>query len=578
MSHFRGFSARRPLQVASSENIYISTSLHTADEVPDQDIFRAVKVLTQTSASKEVQSDTTPTRTNYPENAQQGFLTVFDNSLHYIYQGGIIDGTVQDRGVTTTDVSVFYGIWNNFSASNTIEQISVTPGQGVQIVSPPAGTVFTPRQELPMEVLLETEGPTTFLATITIKFVGRPELYTFSIRGLRLFVPYLLSAEWARGMSVTKRYLTSVHSAFDNTESRVSTRSNPTREIKADLFFGTDTSALQAWTSLYQSTSTQFVFPYVPDKVDMTQATSGQTVYLPTANRRFFVGNLIEITAFNTDGSVKFQEALTIDELYADRVVVREPIVNTYLAGDAVFPAMICLPALSGSRINPTTGTVGRLRLRAKEAYGKAMLGIENSSYTPTEKYSHPVYPFEINWRKRRRISAFRLGNVDSSGSGQKYYTLGDQGGLETQATSTMFNREQSWEANGFFNYVRGRGKAFWMKSLLDTFPLIDIVGGGGSIVSIFIEPVVTEVDLRYLKYVWVENASNEYDIVKVTSIVENHLDVTIVTEATSISGITKAHVAVLGRMAKDSIAEKYITDEVSEIVVRVKETVGEYE
>jgi len=362
-------------------------------------------------------------------------------------------------------------------------------------------------------------------------------------------------------------------------ESRVSTRANPIRQVRAPLFYASKDAAAQMWATIHNSASSQFAVPYTPDRSTIkSQGVVERTIYIDTQYRRYNAGGYAFLAKYNQDGSVKHQEVVRVLEVYSDRIVTQDDLINTYLPGDDVFPVMICLPALAGNTCTPITDRVGTITLEAREAYGATMIPPENIDYTPTVLKSHPVYPFAFNWGSEVAISVSRGGEIIASGSGDRFYTQGPSPSITQTVTSSLVGKAQSWEANGFLNHIRGMAKSFWAKGIDDMLYVQGLSGGNGSALSIRVDKSITPTDLRSLEYLWIVDSAGTLDIVKIEDRIEQPEYIDIVTESTDLIDIRDLYTALLVRLTSDEVTETYITEELSEIQLSMMELVSGYE
>jgi len=578
MAIYRAATGKSAKQQTSSENQFTSNSVYDADQI-QSGAFDAIRFDSSFEhASKHFMHKSSSVIVSTALSGQS-FSDIFYDSVHFTYQGSIVDGQIFDQGIVSQDNALVFGIWNAFFHENTLEIVAATAGQGVNVTTPNPGTVIQGLQEIPLIVEVSASGPAIFTALISVKLTGRPEIYSFTIKGTRLAIPYFLDAEWASGLEVTKRYLTATHIAQDRSESRVSTRSNPVRQVRAPMFFTGKRTALQMWTSIHNAATSQFVMPFVPDRSFVNApGTVAKTIYIDTQYKRFNAGNYAVAVRLTTDLRVEYQEVIRIAEVYSDRIVAQDGLLFSYDQGDSLFPAMICMPAISGSKSTLSTDRVGSFTLEARETYGSTQLNIENSEYTPLELSGHPVYPFDINWKEAVESSIEIGGAITTSGSGNQFYTLGPSPSYAKTVTSAFIGREQMWEGQGFFNHIRGRAKSFWAKGEEDLFEVVSIAGGGGTQLIIRINDDVNTIDLLSMEYLWLKDENDVLYILKIEDRVEAGGFLDILTETTSATSIKDIFPAMLVRLTSDEITETYLTDSLSEIRVTMREVVSGYE
>jgi len=207
-----------------------------------------------------------------------GPLDVLRQRLLYLDQGTLLQNI--SLGLVTQDTELNLSIWNGHVKNTTITQVDITSGQGILVTGVGVGAPMNALEELPLNITVLGSGPSSFDALITIRLGVNSDTYTLRITGVRISVPFLLDAEWASGLSVSRKYLTAVTVGSTMAESRMSMRANPTRSIEAPLFFGSTDSAMQAYASLRAASTSSFLMPYVPDRTEMTAPQTGHTLYL----------------------------------------------------------------------------------------------------------------------------------------------------------------------------------------------------------------------------------------------------------------------------------------------------------
>ena len=580
MPFFKGTKTSEIVQQTSADDPHISSTLQAQEQAPSLWSEAIAKVAPDsTSQGAHIQRATDSAyRAVYKGVKSRSFLDDFRYRLLYLNAGIIVNDMAQ--GLVTQAVTLNLSIWNGWQEDTTVTQLDVTSGQGILVVGAGVGAPITALQEIPLQITILATGPAAFDATISIRLGVSAEVFTLRLSGVRISVPFLLDAEWASGLTVTKRYLTSVSVGATMAESRMSMRSNPIRKIEAPLFFGSTASSLQAYSSLRAVGTTTFLMPYPSDRSEMTQPQVARTIYCDTEMRRFKVGGYALIAEYNDDGSVTLQEAIKVLEIYPDRIVSEFDTVNNYLNQADVFPGMLCFPSLTGTTLEAVTGGVGTFQLAADEIYGETMLDIDNSEYTPTIINNAPVFPFNINWATSVSTEVFRGGETKASGRGHQSYVLGTGPGIATTATTTLANRTQSWEASGFMNHISGMGKIFWMRGALDMFSPSQVTGGGGLGFEIRVDQSISQTYLQGLKAMWFTDKFGTLNIVKVNEIIENPGYTSIFTDLATITteDLESVHDALLVRLASDEVAETFITDELSEMTLTFREVVEAYE
>jgi len=308
--------------------------------------------------------------------------------------------------------------------------------------------------------------------------------------------------------------------------------------------------------------------PFYPDQSRMTQASDVRKLYCDVDYRRFSVGGYVIAVQRDTDNSILFYDVAEIAAIDVDGLQTTIDLSNTYSKGDDVYPAMLCYPSFGSDTKSNLTRARGSISLDAEEVYDSSALSLENATYTPTLIDSLPVYDFRINEAEPMDITVSYQGEKKESGRGYMTYQQDDYSYSTFDITSVAISREEYWELIGFFNYLRGRGRPFWIKNYSD-----------------FIEPVATAstyidvddmriVDWQNLRYLWVEDASGSYDIVTISDITDTGSVFRITFPEPSITP-TKYYQAYKARLDSDEIEENWFTDSVVEFTFTVRELQG---
>ena len=256
-----------------------------------------LKVSSTHTASRLVKQSTyTPESTRHRKFIEDRFI--------FINDGRRIDGDVIELGLVAGDITLNYGVWNNYDDPKLVTSMTVTEGSGVEILTDLTGQSFNPREEKSIQVKVILNGPPILDATISMVISGDPFVYTTRLSGIRVALPYLLEAEWETGMSMTRRYSTTVFKAGTEAETRAALRITPTRQVNAKLFFQGDKGMAQAYSALAQVSNSQFLMPYVPDLTKTSGDVQYREIPCDTSQRRFCVGCYALIVRYGEFNSI----------------------------------------------------------------------------------------------------------------------------------------------------------------------------------------------------------------------------------------------------------------------------------
>lgn len=495
---------------------------------------------------------------------------VFYNGPHFTIQETIYDGQVFQAGVITTTAQLLVALQSSSEYSITVSDISITSGQGVSLSGVSVGSVFNPYEEKTIVLDLDSAGPASFTAEVSVQFTGDPNTYFFSVTGLRFYLPFMLSANWSGSLSVSRKYLTSVFNASDSSEIRKVLRKTPLLSMSGDAVFMSQKASAQAWQFMRARALGQNVLPFYPDGQYMTQTNTTYKLFADTAYRRYAAGGLVMAVRYTEDQSVDHYDVLRIVSVEADGLVTESEVTNSYSSGDFICPAIACYPSFGADTQANITGNKGTISFGADEVYGDTAIGVENPSYTPTEILGHPVFDFDINERDDIDMSVGIQGDLSQQGRGFWFYGQGSLPYTTQTLDMLIDNRADFWDVIGFFNLVRGRGKSFWIRNYSCFIEPVD-EGSGFIVVA-----DLSASDWSTLSRVWVEDSNGAVDIVEVTLIEEVSEGVKIYFDTPSVTP-SLYYQALIVRLDSDELVENWITDEVVEINFTVKELQGAY-
>lgn len=581
MPRYDGKSTVNIIELQSSDYQYLSSTLHQVDDWrPDPTgATQAQPTATEAEVTKRPISIRSSTLSGYTEGAST--YEPFSNRILFTQlttQGEtIVPNEGYDLDLLAGDQILDFSIFNGFKTEQTVEVLAVTSGQGVSITTPSAPFQIGGLGEQAMEIQVEGEGTAFIDADVTLKLSGNTTIYYFNIKGTRFNLPYFLDAEWGQGVEVTRRYLTSVFTGTDSSEHRKGLRSNPVRSVNADIFFSGREATLQAYASMRKASRGSFLMPYYVDSRITTQDSTVSKIFCDPQYTHMQAGNYVTI-AEKEEGVVKEFTVFKISSVEPDGLVPVNFLSYDFPKGSEVAPAMICAVALEGSSMEQLTDRVGTFNLSASEQYGLEQFELEDATFTPTLFKGSALFPFTANRVSQYSISVSRAGASEASGKGTKQYALGEREYTELQFTAPVYGREDIWDAIGFFNYVSGRGRNFWVKEESNIFPTESVVGGGGVAYNItMFEGTAMPEDYGSLEAVLLIDAQGNEGQALIDTIVEISGKTTIVTEATSFSGAIRFYPLILARMSSDEVTENWITDSLMEVDFTVRELIGAY-
>jgi hypothetical protein len=377
-----------------------------------------------------------------------------------------------------------------------------------------------------------------------------------AITGARIGQFYVHEPNWADHVVVERRFLTSVFPSQNMTETRKVLRDKPIRSLQATIPFFNKGDASRMWSALRDFSKQQTAQPWYPDKSTMTQAPDANRVYCETEYRRFQVDKYAFLVKDNNADTDKHFELVRIDEVFADGFSTEDAVAQSYTTGDRVYPAFVCYASLEGRTQELMTDDKATVDLLAEEVYGPSTLDNENSSYSPTIRTGYPVLDLPLTFSELPEITVLHGGGTGQSGRGS-FQAFRGVPYIEQVATAVCKTKAECWDAVGFFNYLRGRGKVFWAKSRLD---FISITSTNTNL-SFVVDNPNTVTEMEYLKYVWVTDSTGTFDILAVTLIESVSGGLRISIDTNSLADIVTVWQAHASRLAEDLITEEYLTD-----------------
>ena len=468
-------------------------------------------------------------------------------------------------GLVVGDVPLSFGLWNSHNTPRVISSVSVTAGQGVIVSAPAIGDPLNPRQEISVDVLVFKEGAARIDCTVAC-LIGS-EIVSFRITGTRMRSAYLLDMDWGGDTVTTRRFLSSVYQAGTAAETRKALRHVPIREMSSSIVYHSKDTALQARSTVNMCCAAEYTIPLYMDRVSVSAPNTTTKVFCITEYRRFYEGSLAIVCRKSAlDGTAEYFDILEIVSVEGDGIVVRHPIINSYIAGDVVYPLMVCHPAFSAIAGEVYNDRVGRYTITSEELFGSGF-PLENEGYVPSLLRGIPVYPFSINYGEDISSDFQAFGSFEDSGRGQSYYVSGAPTN-NYDATSVFGTRAEWWEALGFFNYIKGQYRKFW------TLEPIDMLSAEGYTApnTFDLTTALLPVDFEYIKYLHMVDVADNEQIVEVLSVEAVSGGLRVTTEALTIGNPVQIRRAKLSRLSSDAVEESWLTDSVVTISFSVLE------
>jgi len=551
----------RPLD----ERTYLSTNVQTADEVTYSPINYPIPSAVGGSF---VDGLLASAINKFGGEVPSSVNTPFYQGVHFVQNAIVKDGSFIDLGIIVQATTTFFGCFNTQGEERTVQTVAIASAfAGVTINNLSPGSVFGAYEEIQVELGLAQSGDAVINTTFSIKFVEDPTTYFITLRGVRYGLFFTSDPNWEQGITVERRYLTSVFASSNMSETRKVLRHSPLRSMEATVIFQGQDAAGQAWARLRDAAAVSTAHPWYPDRSLTTASNTTRRVYCPTQYRRFQADGYAFLVSGTQPNSYNASEAVRIDEVFADGFSTQSDISTTYVEGTSTYPAVIGQAAMGNNTTSLMTDRIGETTITIDEVYGAAQLEIEDSTYTPTIKNSLPVMELEITFSEIPEQTILMGGGIPDSGRGRLQITKGSPY-LSQTATAVCRTKEECWNLGNFFNYIKGRGKPFWVTSELDFL----IFKSSAASTSFLIENSNPLADWNYLTHVKCTDSNGDYDYLEVTNrqIVGDDIQITV--EASSLIDIVAVRPAHIVRMSEDVVTEEYLTDSVMICTFTVQE------
>lgn len=495
------------------------------------------------------------------------FHELFYKGVYFQQNAVIINRTYCDLGFISSDFTGYVEIFSANGHKRTVEILELSSSTaGVSTADISVDDVFYPYEEKTLALLVSAVGDAVINISLFLKFYEDPTTYRISIQGIRTSLFFMADPNWADEIRVEHRFLTSVFRAHNMSETRKVLRHLPVRSMRATLVFHNKYLAGRFWSAIRGSVERISAVPWYPDKSTMTAASGASSVYCDTTYRRFQEGGYVFLVGGNPVAGTTYFEVVRILSVLPNELITFNPLENNYVSRDVVYPAFICRPSVEAPTATLWTDFKGFIDMQADEVYGENTLLLENEGYTPTIREGLPVLMATVTFTESPEQLIKIGGESSDSGRGTLVWTKGVPY-VEQQITTVHKTKAECWDTLGFVNYIKGRGKSFWVRSELDFLEIVSTVGAE----SVTVVSLYGAEGFGYLRYLWVEDSTGAFDIVGIAEIVGN----IIYLETTSLSDISRIWQAHAVRMADDVFEEEYLTDSVMLATFTVQELQG---
>lgn len=276
---------------------------------------------------------------------------------------------------------------------------------------------------------------------------------------------------WIQQFLIRTAFLTDVFQATTLAEERKSLLDRPDRDVTINLTGLKQIEVLQIEMALNHAAIEDTLWPLYPDFTELTtEATSSQNdLVCDVTFRRFFPGAKVLLVQFESTGREVLQtEFGVIDKVKSDRITLVDSLTNTFALNSRVYPLFVARVQLDTFMQFPSDSTID-LQFTLSEVSGPSALARltvdQPSSFTTRDLDGVPIFDLQRNWSQSITKRLRRTGTSTPTGRSVLTSVLGDRALSIYDLEYLKLNRADSWELLKFFDWARGRFRAFWFVS-----------------------------------------------------------------------------------------------------------------
>lgn len=355
-------------------------------------------------------------------------------------------------------------VFNGYLVPRTLIDVEQTGDEAITIDEPrTTAFVMAPLEELEYLVSVAAEGAPTVAGSIL--FLFDIETIEVVVSGVRV-VAWQWEPNWINPVVERLAWLTDVLQSYDGHEQRRQLRGAP-RQSWSFTFDALDRdrrrldNLLQGWGGRI------WALPVWPDLIELTEPLAAGSTEIPadTAGRAFVAGGLAVILH---GGAV---EAIEIDTVEADRLVLAREIVASWPPSARLFPAITARlerhPAMARYTWNHIRATA---ELQSVEEIAGTAL---------TEEFYRdlPVMIDRANWREEPSLAYLRKLVKLAFEVGRDAVTDEAEMGLPVHSFLwSVSSRAEAEELRAWLYARRGRAKSAWLPTFAADLVLVDTV------------------------------------------------------------------------------------------------------
>lgn len=423
-------------------------------------------------------------------------------------------------------------------------------------------------------------APGPSMATVTI---------TVTPKALPTPLPNFLFGNWRTQIRMETSFITDITNADTLAEARRGLLVRPRRTVRFTLTGMNRDQSAKIQQDLLRHANDIVPVPIFQDQAILTGDTESATDKIPvdTTHGRWFVGARIVILKGDVNDAILAVQYLTIATIDPAFIEVNESLGDgEYVAGDLVIPTIDAQISTESQRIKVHTDFHGEVKFKAVEVTGVSALP-RLSTTVPAEFPTfptgnggddRPVFNIPVNYAQSVSETIQRDGSKFSSGRGVIVFTKGTRA-RHAFDFSILSQPDEAFQFLKFFDWAQGQLQQFWFPDHLTLLEPATV--NPTSTGFILVKQVGRLENLQdFLDFVFVDQNLFALGIGKVSSVAIDGSNWKIFfTPAAALNlglpfvRVTSAHKV---RFSNDKITEKWTTDELMGIQLRVKEVLEE--
>lgn len=373
---------------------------------------------------------------------------------------------------------------------------------------------------------------------------------------------------WADAVVLESTWRTSISVADEVlAEERAGQADRPFRSLSFRWNSKTRDEANRMLVALALATSIGASIPLYCDAAVTTASSSGTTINVATANRRFSVGKTLVIFAL-VGGRPSAPLVRTISAVGASTITISATLGATYAAGSVVVPLLVTQPNLSTS-MTFLANDVAEVRFTAIEPIKSALPALDTPGDDPAgfSLYGdHPVFDLEPDWSPGVNVSLVREADVFALGRGQVFELRGDAPRWRFETSLLFSSRADAFEFLTFFDSRGGSIAPFWLAAPMALWTLEDLDTG---FVDVTTAALASEADDFFSHVALVMNDGTVY-VRPISGITQNsgewRISVSDSFPALDAEDVRRVCPAWKVRFESDTVREEWVTSEVCRI------------